>query len=93
MKILLTLFTVIFFNSSSEANIKYKITDTKINGSLEDECKEIKDTIEIYLHNYFYNMKTPNQGILTDEKRIQAQKIWLNPTFALVSIKNGICKN
>lgn len=93
MKNLLTLLTVIFFNFSSEASIKPKITHTKINGSLEDECKEIRETIEIYLHNYFYDMKSPYNDTLTDEKRIKAQKIWLDPTVALVSIKNSICKN
>ena len=93
MKIILIFIAMIFF-SFSASSFNHPITKSKINNNFEDECKEINEQIEIYIHNYLYDMKNPGSGVPLDHKRrLELKRAWLNPAEKLVSIKNGICKD
>ena len=91
---ILIIFTSIILLSFNAFSISHPITKSKINNNYEDECKEIKEQIEIYIHNYFYDMKNPNSGIpMDDKRRFELERKWLSPAEKLVSIKNSICKD
>ena len=90
---ILIIFTSIILLSFNAFSISHPITKSKINNNYEDECKEIKEQIEIYIHNYFYHMKTPYSGVPANERRIQLDREWLSPAEKLASIKNSICKD
>ena len=91
---ILIIFTSIILFSFNAFSISHPITKSKVNNNFEDECKRINEQIEIYIHNYFYDMKNPGSGVPLDNKRrIELKRAWLDPAEKLVSIKNGICKD